>query len=32
MKTRRLGSNLEVSALGPGCMDLSFGPGPATDR
>ena len=33
MKTRKLGnSGLEVSALGLGCMGLSFGYGPATDR
>lgn len=32
MKSRILGSSgLEVSALGPGCMALSFGYGPATD-
>ena len=32
MKTRKLGnSGLEVSALGLGCMGLSFGYGPATD-
>ncbi len=32
MKTRTLGnSNLEVSALGLGCMGLSFGYGPAVD-
>jgi aryl-alcohol dehydrogenase-like predicted oxidoreductase len=31
MQKRRLG-NLEVSALGLGCMGLSFGLGPATDR
>jgi aryl-alcohol dehydrogenase-like predicted oxidoreductase len=31
MKKRKLG-NLEVSALGLGCMGLSFGYGPATDR
>jgi aryl-alcohol dehydrogenase-like predicted oxidoreductase len=32
MKQRRLGnSGLEVSALGLGCMGLSFGYGPATD-
>src|SRR3984893_4434023 len=33
MKKRKLGnSNLEVSALGLGCMRLSFGYGPATDK
>lgn len=33
MKKRKLGnSGLEVSALGLGCMGLSFGYGPATDR
>jgi aryl-alcohol dehydrogenase-like predicted oxidoreductase len=33
MQTRILGnSGLEVSALGLGCMGLSFGYGPATDR
>ena len=33
MKTRKLGSNgLEVSELGFGCMGLSHGFGPATDR
>ena len=33
MKKRRLGrSNLEVSALGFGCMGLSFGYGPAQDK
>ena len=33
MQKRRLGnSDLEVSALGLGCMGLSFGYGPATDK
>jgi aryl-alcohol dehydrogenase-like predicted oxidoreductase len=34
METRKLGtnSNLEVSALGFGCMGLSFGYGPAVDK
>jgi aryl-alcohol dehydrogenase-like predicted oxidoreductase len=33
MRKRKLGnSNLEVSALGLGCMGLSFGYGPATDK
>jgi aryl-alcohol dehydrogenase-like predicted oxidoreductase len=33
MQKRKLGnSGLEVSALGFGCMGLSFGYGPATDR
>ena len=32
MQTRKLGNGLEVSALGLGCMGLSFGYGPATDR
>ena len=32
MQTRTLGnSGLEVSAIGLGCMGLSFGYGPATD-
>jgi aryl-alcohol dehydrogenase-like predicted oxidoreductase len=32
METRILGNNLKVSALGYGCMGLSFGLGPATDK
>jgi aryl-alcohol dehydrogenase-like predicted oxidoreductase len=33
MQKRKLGkSNLEVSALGLGCLGLSFGYGPATEK
>jgi len=33
MQTRKLGkSNLAVSAMGLGCMGLSFGYGPAIDK
>jgi len=32
MKKRKLGNDLEVSTLGLGCMGLSFGYGPATEK
>jgi aryl-alcohol dehydrogenase-like predicted oxidoreductase len=32
MQKRRLGNNLEVSAIGLGCMGMSFAYGPAADR
>jgi aryl-alcohol dehydrogenase-like predicted oxidoreductase len=32
MQARKLGKNLEVSALGLGCMSMSFGYGPAGDE
>src|SRR6266446_3203247 len=32
MQKRKLGSNLEVSAIGLGCMGMSFNLGPAIDK
>src|SRR6202040_3113041 len=32
MQKRKLGNKLEVSAIGLGCMGLSFGFGPAVDK
>lgn len=32
MQKRKLGNNLEVSAIGFGCMGMSFGYGPAKDK
>ena len=32
MQKRKLGNNLEVSALGLGCMGMSYGYGPAPDK
>jgi aryl-alcohol dehydrogenase-like predicted oxidoreductase len=32
MQKRKLGNNLEVSAIGLGCMGMSYGYGPASDK
>ena len=32
MRKRKLGGDLEASAIGFGCMGLSFGLGPAADK
>jgi aryl-alcohol dehydrogenase-like predicted oxidoreductase len=32
MNKRKLGNNLEISAIGLGCMGMSFGYGPAADK
>ena len=32
MQKRKLGNNLEVAAMGFGCMGISFGYGPAGDK